>query len=115
MAILGAVLLAVSAAIGTGALWTVGKLFAEEFGSMHIMMLRAAAVVSAQAVALLGFMALVGPGLGILVALPAQFFLASWLLGMEALQAFVFVVIMKIMEWLLVMFVAMSIFSAIAS
>ncbi len=113
LAILGAVLLAVSAAVGTGALWIVGKLFAEDFGTLHLLMLRAAAVVSAQFVALLAFTALVGPLLGMLVALPAQFFLAAWLLGMDALQAFVFVVVMKIVEWLLFMFVAMSIASAI--
>ena len=107
--------MAVSVALGTGAVWTVGKLFAEDFGSFHILMLRAAAVVSAQTVVLLGFMALIGPGLGILVALPAQFFIASWLLGMEALQAFVFVVLMKIVEWLLFMFIAMSIVSAVMS
>ena len=78
-------------------------------------MLRAAAVVSAQVVALLGFTALVGPMLGMLVALPAQFFLAAWLLGMDALQAFVFVVVMKIIEWLLLIFVVMSIASAVMS
>ena len=115
LAVLGAVLLAVYAAVGTGALWTVGKLFAEDFGSFHILMLRAAAVVSAQIVALMGFMALVGPGLGMLVALPAQFFIAAWLLGMDALKAFLFVVVMKIIEWLLFMFVAMSIASAVMS
>ena len=78
-------------------------------------MLRAAAVVSAQFVTLLAFTALVGPMLGMLVALPAQFFLASWLLGLDALQAFVFVVLMKILEWLLFIFVVMSIASAMAS
>ncbi len=115
LAVLGAVLLAVSAAVGTGAIWIVSKLFNEDFGTFHILMLRAAAVVSAQVVALLGFIALVGPGLGMLVALPAQFFLAAWLLGMDALQAFVFVVVMKIIEWLLFIFVAMSIASAVMS
>jgi len=113
LAVLGTVLLAVYAAIGTGALWTLGKLFAEDFGSFHILMLRAAAVVSAQVVALFGFVALAGPGLGMLVALPVQFFIASWLLGMGTLQAFVFVVLMKIIEWLLFAFVAMSIVSAV--
>lgn len=114
-AVLGAVLLAVSAAVGTGAIWIVGKLFAEDFGTFHILMLRAAAVVSAQILALLGFAAVVGPGLGMLVALPAQFFIASWLLGLDALQAFVFVVLMKILEWLLLIFVVMSIASAVMS
>lgn len=113
LAVLGTVLLAVYAAIGTGALWTVGKLFAEDFGTIHLLMLRAAAVVSAQVVALLAFTALIGPMLGMLVALPAQFFLAAWLLGMDALQAFVFVVAMKIIEWLLFIFVAMSLASAV--
>ena len=115
LAVLGAVLLAVSAAIGTGALWTVGKLFNEDFGTFHLLMLRAAAAVSAQVVALLAFIALIGPVLGMLIALPAQFFLAAWLLGLDALQAFVFVVLMKIIEWLLFMFVAMSIVSAFMS
>ena len=114
-AVLGAVLLAISTAVGTGAIWIVGKLFAEDFGTIHILMLRAAAVVSAQFVTLLAFTALVGPMLGMLVALPAQFFLASWLLGLDALQAFVFVVLMKILEWLLFIFVVMSIASAMAS
>ena len=105
----------VSAAVGTGAAWIVGKLFNEDFGAFRILMLRVSAVVSAQFLILMGFAAVIGPILAMLVSLPAQFFLAAWLLGMDMLQAFVFTVVMKILEWLLLIFVVLSIASAVMS
>ena len=115
LAVLGAVLLGVSIAVGTGAAWIVGKLFGEDFGAFRILMLRVSAVVSAQFVVLMGFAAVVGPILGMLISLPVLLFLAAWLLGMDMLQAFVFTVVMKILEWVLFMFVILSIASAVMS
>lgn len=114
LAVLGAVLLGVSAAVGTGAAWIVGKLFGEDFGAFSILMLRVSAVVSAQFLVLMGFAAVVGPILAMLISLPVLVFLAAWLLGMNMLQAFVFTVVMKILEWFLLIFVAISIASAVA-
>lgn len=114
LAVLGAVLLGVSVAVGTGAAWIVGKLFGEDFGAFRILMLRVGAVVSAQFLVLMGFAALVGPILAILISLPVLLFLATWLLGMNMFQAFVFTVVMKILEWVLLTFVMLSIASAMA-
>ena len=114
LAVLGAVLLGVSVAVGTGAAWIVGKLFGEDFGAFSILMLRVSAVVSAQFLVLMGFAAVVGPILAMLLSLPVLLFLAAWLLGMNMLQAFVFTVVMKILEWVLLIFVVLSIASAVA-
>ena len=114
LAVLGAVLLGVSVAVGTGAAWIVGKLFGEDFGAFRILMLRVCAVVSAQFLVLTGLAAVVGPILAILISLPVLLFLAVWLLGMNMFQAFVFTVVMKILEWFLLIFVAISIASAVA-
>ena len=115
LAVLGAVLLGVSVAVGTGAAWIVGKLFGEDFGAFGILMLRVCAVVSAQFLVLMGFAAVVGPILAMLVSLPVLLFLAVWLLGMNIFQAFVFTIVMKILEWILLIFVALSIASAVMS
>ncbi len=114
LAVLGAVLLGVSVAVGAGAAWIVGKLFGEDFGAFRILMLRVGAVVSAQFLVLMGLAAVVGPILAMLLSLPVLLFLAAWLLGMDMLQAFVFTVVMKILEWLLLIFVVLSIASAVA-
>ena len=114
LAVLGAVLLGVSVAVGTGAAWIVGKLFGEDFGAFRILTLRVGAVVSAQFLVLMGFAAVVGPILAILISLPVLLFLAVWLLGMNLFQAFVFTVVMKILEWVLFIFVMLSIASAVA-
>ena len=114
LAVLGAVLLGVSVAVGTGAAWIVGKLFGEDFGAFRILTLRVSAVVSTQFLVLMGFAAVVGPILAMLISLPVLLFLAAWLLGMNMLQAFVFTVVMKILEWFLLIFVAISIASAVA-
>ena len=114
LAVLGAVLLGVSVAVGTGAAWIVGKLFGEDFGALSVLMLRVCAVVSAQFLVLMGFAVVVGPILAMLLSLPVLLFLAVWLLGMNMFQAFVFTVVMKILEWVLFIFVVLSIASAVA-
>ena len=114
LAILVAVLVGVSVAVGSGAAWIVGKLFGEDFGTFPILMLRVGAVVSAQFLVLLGIAAVVGPILAMLITLPVLLILATWLLGMNMLQAFVFTVVMKILEWVLIAFVAISIAAAVA-
>ncbi len=115
LAVLAAVLLGVSVAVGTGAAWIVGKLFGEDFGAFSILMLRVSAVVSAQFLVLMGFAAVVGPILAMLISLPVLLFLATWLLGMNMFQAFVFTIVMKILEWVLLIFVVLSIASAVMS
>ena len=102
-------------AVGTGAARIVGKLFGEDFGAFSILMLRVCAVVSAQFLVLMGFAAVVGPILAMLLSLPVLLFLATWLLGMNIFQAFVFTVVMKILEWVLLIFVVLSIASAVMS
>ncbi len=112
MGVLMGVLLAVSVVLSTFAAWVVTKMFGEDFGSLGGLLLRVSAVVAAQALLFLGLAAVIGPILAILASVPILLVLSMWLLGMSLFQAFVFAVILKMIEWLLIVFVMLSIASA---
>ncbi len=112
MFVLMGVVLAVSVVLSTFAAWVVSKLFAEDFGSLGGVFLRVSAVVAAQALLFVGLTAVIGPILAILASVPILIVLSMWLLGMSLFQAFVFAVILKMIEWVLIAFAMLSIASA---
>ena len=112
MGVLMGVVLAVSVVLSTFAAWVVSKMFGEDFGSLSGLLLRVSAVVAAQFLLFLGLTAVIGPILAILASVPILLALSVWLLGMNLFQAFVFAVLLKMIEWVLIAFVAFSIASA---
>ncbi len=102
-------LFGVSALTGSLAAWAVGKLFAEDFGSFPTLLLRIAAVTAAEFLIFMGLAALMGPIPTLLLGLPVLLVLVIWLVGMSLLQAFVFSVILKMVEFLLISFVLLGI------
>ncbi len=105
-------LFGVSVLTGSLAAWAVGKLFAEDFGSFPTLLLRIAAVTAAEFLIFMGLAALMGPIPTLLLGLPVLLVLVIWLVGMSLLQAFVFSVILKMVEFLLISFVLIGIANA---
>ncbi len=105
-------LFGVSVLTGSLAAWAVGKLFAEDFGSFPTLLLRIAAVTAAEFLVFMCLAALMGPIPTILVGLPVLLVLVVWLVGMNLLQAFVFSVILKMIEFLMISFVLIGIANA---
>ena len=102
-------LFGVSALTGSLAAWAVGKLFAEDFGSFPTLLLRIAAVTAAEFLVFMGLAALMGPIPTLLLGLPVLLVLVIWLVGMNLFQAFVFSVILKMVEFMLISFVLLGI------
>ena len=105
-------LFGVSVLTGSLAAWAVGKLFAEDFGSFPTLLLRIAAVTAGEFLIFMGLAVLMGPIPTILLGLPVLLVLVIWLVGMSLLQAFVFSVILKIVEFMLISFVVHGIASS---
>ena len=112
MFVLTGVVLAVSVVLSTFAAWVVTKMFGEDFGSLSGLLLRVSAVVAAQALLFLGLTAVIGVIPAMLASVPILLVLSMWLLGMSLFQAFVFAVILKMIEGVLILFVMLSIASA---
>ena len=105
---IGALLVATTL-IGTAAAWFVSKIFAENFGSLGVLMLHVAAVSCTELLIYLGISTMMGPITALLVGLPILIVLSFWLVGMNLFQAFVFAIVLKIVEVLLISFLLMSI------
>ncbi len=112
MAIGISILLAASTLTGTAAAWFVAKIFGENFGSIGVLTLHIAAVSCTELLIYLGVNTLIGPLMSLLIGLPCLIFLSVWLVGMNLFQAFVFAIVLKIVEMLLISFILMSVASA---
>ncbi len=112
MAIGISILLAASTLTGTAAAWFVSKIFGENFGSIGVLTLHIAAVSCTELLIYLGANTLIGPLMSLLIGLPCLIFLSVWLVGMNLFQAFVFAIVLKIVEVLLISFILMSVASA---
>ncbi len=111
MFVLMCVVLAVSVVLSTFAAWVVTKMFGEDFGSLGGLLLRVSAVVAAQFLLFLGLTAVIGTIPAMVASVPILVVLSVWLLGMSLFQAFVFAIILKMIEWVLFAFVMFSIAS----
>lgn len=111
MAIGISILLAASILTGTMSAWFVSKIFAENFGSIGVLTLHIAAVSCTELLIYLGVSNLIGPIMSLLVGLPILIILSVWLVGMNIFQAFVFSIVLKIVELLLISFLLMSVAS----
>ena len=109
MAMAISILLVAATVIGTLTAWFVAKIFAENFGSFGVLMLRIAAVSSTELLLYFGLSTVIGPILSMLVGMPILILLTCWLVGMNLFQAFVFAVVLKIVEVLMISFTLMSI------
>ena len=111
MALAVGILLVATTVIGTLTAWFVAKIFDENFGSFGVLMLRIAAVSSTELLLYFGLSTVIGPYLPLLVGLPMLILLTCWLVGMNLFQAFVFAIVLKIVEMLLISFTLISIVS----
>lgn len=109
MALTVGILLVATTVIGTFVAWFVSKIFAENFGSFGGLMLRIAAVSSTELLLYFGLSTVIGPILSLLIGLPLLILLTCWLVGMNLFQAFVFSLVLKIVEMLMISFTLMSI------
>ncbi|MEE8147175.1 MAG: hypothetical protein V3T24_06195 [Longimicrobiales bacterium] len=91
----------VAVAAGTAAAWCVAKIFGEDFGTTGSLMLRIAAVTAAELLIYVVLLGVISPIVILLIGLPILLGLMMWLVGMNLFQAFVFSVILKMIEWLL--------------
>ena len=112
MAIGISILLAASTLTGTAAAWFVSKIFGENFGSIGVLTLHIAAVSCTELLIYLGVNTLIGPLMSLLIGLPCLIILSIWLVGMNLFQAFVFAIVLKIVEVLLISFILMSVASS---
>ncbi len=112
MAIGISILLAASTLTGAAAAWFVAKIFGENFGSIGELTLHIAAVSCTELLIYLGVSTLIGPLMSLLIGLPCLIILSIWLVGMNLFQAFVFAIVLKIVEVLLISFILMSVASA---
>ncbi len=113
MAIAVGILLVASTLAGTAAAWFVSKIFAKNFGSLGVLMLHIAAISSTELLLYFGLSTVMGPYLPLLVGLPMLILLTCWLVGMNLYQAFVFAIVLKIFEMLMISFILMSIVSTL--
>ena len=114
MALAVGILLVATTVIGTLTAWFVAKIFAENFGSLGVLTLRIAAVSSTELLLYFGLSTVIGPYLPLVVGLPMLILLTCWLVGMNLYQAFVFAIVLKIFEMLMISFMLMSIVSSLA-
>ena len=109
MALAVGILLVATTVIGTFVAWFVSKIFAENYGSFGGLMLRIAAVSSTELLLFFGLSTVIGPVLSLLAGLPLLILLSCWMVGMNLFQAFVFAIVLKIVEVLMISFTLMSI------
>jgi hypothetical protein len=97
----------------TGAGWIICKMFGEDYGSALGLLLRFSAVATAQfpVFALLDFM--VGGILSLLLVVPVILVLAMVIGGFDVIRAFLYCVILGVVNWMIVMFLAASFATAV--
>ncbi|MHC4413979.1 MAG: hypothetical protein ACYS0G_01715 [Planctomycetota bacterium] len=115
LGIVAGIFFCIAGATGTAAAWVTGKIFGEDFGSLGSLALRVAAVTAAEILLYAALSAAFGPILTYIASLPVLLLLVVWIVGMNLFQAFVFSVVLKMIELLLLSFGMLSIASAMAS
>ncbi|MHC4947404.1 MAG: hypothetical protein ACYTG1_03975 [Planctomycetota bacterium] len=108
-AAVGAVIgLVIGALIHAGVGWLVGKMFAADFGSVPVLLLRFAALAAAYTVSLGVLTLAVGPLFAMVLAVPVLMGLSVWLIGMDLVQAIVYAMVLSLVNWMLISFMLAS-------
>jgi hypothetical protein len=110
-----ALLLGVSCLASTAAGWIICKIFGEDYGSVGVLFLRFSAVAVAQVPVFAMIHAVVGGFLlTYIIYLPIMFILTMIIAGLDVVRAFLFCVILGVINMLLVMFALASFATAVA-
>jgi hypothetical protein len=108
-----AVLMAASCLTSTAAGWIIAKMFGEDYGSPGALILRFSAVAVAQFPIFAAIGAVVGGLMSLFFFLPVMLLLAMFVAGLDLIRAFVFIVILNVVNWILFAFIAVSFASAV--
>jgi hypothetical protein len=108
-------LLAVCCLASTAAGWIICKIFGEDYGSVGVLFMRFSAVAVAQVPVFALVQAVVGGFLlSQIVFVPIMFILTMFIAGLDVIRAFLFCVILGVINMLLVMFALASFATAVA-
>jgi hypothetical protein len=108
-----AVLMGVTCLTSTAAGWIIAKMFGEDYGSPGALILRFSAVAVAQFPIFAAIGAVVGGLMSLFFFLPVMLLLAMFVAGLDLIRAFVFIVILNVVNWILFAFIAVSFASAV--
>jgi hypothetical protein len=108
-----AALLGVSCLTSTAAGWVICKMFGEDYGSPGALILRFSAVAAAQFPIFAAIGALVGGLMTLFFFLPVMLLLAMFVAGLDLIRAFLYIVILNVVNWILFAFLAVSLATAI--
>jgi hypothetical protein len=108
-----AVLMGVACLTSTAAGWIICKVFGEDYGSVGGLLLRFSAVAAAQFPVFAVIDALVGGLLSLLFIVPVVMVLAMLIGGFDVVRAFLYCVILSVVNWILIAFVAVSFATAV--
>jgi hypothetical protein len=107
------VLLGVSCMTSTAAGWIISKIFGEDYGSPGALILRFSAVAAAQFPIFAAIGAVVGGLMTLFFFLPVMLLLAMFVAGLDLIRAFVYIVILNVVNWILFAFLAVSFATAV--
>jgi TM2 domain-containing membrane protein YozV len=108
-----ALLMGVSCLTSTAAGWIICKLFGEDYGSAGGLLLRFSAVAAAQLPIFAVIDAMVGGLLSLLFIVPVVLVLAMVIGGFDVVRAFLYCVILSVVNWILIAFIAVSFATAV--
>ena len=109
-----AVLLGITCLTSTAAGWIICKMFGEDYGSPGALILRFSAVAAAQLPIFMAIGVVVGGLMSLFFFfLPVMMVLAMFVAGLDLVRAFVYIVILNIVNWMLVAFFPASFATAV--
>ena len=107
------VVLGICCLTSTAAGWVICKIFGEDYGSAGVLFLRFSAVAAAQFPVFAVLIAVVGGLLSFLFFVPVMLVLAIVIAGLDLVRAFLYIVILNVVNWILFAFVTMSFATAV--
>jgi hypothetical protein len=108
-----AVVMGVTCLTSTAAGWIIAKMFGEDYGSPGALILRFSAVAVAQFPIFAAISTVVGGLMSLFFFLPVMLLLAMFVAGLDLIRAFVYIVILNIVNWILIAFLAASFATAV--
>ena len=93
--------------------WVICKIFGEDYGSVGGLFLRFSAVAAAQFPVFAVLQAVVGGLLSFLFVVPVVMVLAMIIGGFDILRAFLYCVVLNVVNWMLIIFVFASFATAV--
>jgi len=108
-----AVVMGITCLTSTAAGWIIAKMFGEDYGSPGALILRFSAVAVAQVPIFTAIGTVVGGLMSLFFFLPIMLVLAMFVAGLDVIRAFVYIVILNLVNWILIAFLAVSFATAL--